>query len=233
MLLQVDIWRDLENRMGMDRTNYIKQYRLSLVQFLSELPNFFLLIASVLLTGSLIIWMDFLDSLGNVLRTATAALVARHLYRKLHQEEHHSISKIENLAVLFCDGLVMCGLMVGVALSIYEIITPHRPSDLLIYVTGLKVVNVAFDGVFWYEQGKIRKNHAGLLSQSNYVAALGMLLFDAVELLSILLIWACKNSPWTWYFSPVISMLIAVYLGYQCVGRLGQAVGAFRDSKKQ
>ena len=211
--------------MEAEKTNYYhRQQRLSFAQFLAELPNFIALIGSALLTGSLIIWLDFLDSLGNVLRTGTVALITRRLSSQQHGHPHEHAARIENIVVLFCDGIVMCGLILCGALSVYEILTPHQPSGFLIYVTGLKVINVIFDGVFLREQGRIRNINQSMLAQSNHSAAMGMLLFDGVELVSILLISIFRTSTWTWYFSPVISILIAAYLAYQCVKRLGGTI---------
>ena len=219
-----------ESLMETDKTIYYKkQQKLSFAQFIAELPNFIALIISALLTGSLIVWLDFLDSLGNVLRTGTVSL----LTNRLSVRQHHDVSNIENMAVLFCDGIVLGGLFIAAALSVHEILVPQRPSDRLIYVAALKMVNVAFDAVFLIEQGKIRKMDHGLLAQSNYTTALGMLLFDVVGLLSILLISICKNSTWTWYFSPVISILLAAYLVYKCVSRLRRAAGELNCKRNE
>ena len=212
--------------MESEMTNYYhRQQKLSFAQFLAELPNFAALTASAILTGSLIIWLDFLDSLGNVLRTGIVSLITGRLSSRYNE----GTARIENIATLFCDGIVMCGLILCTILSGYEILTPHRPSEFLIYVTALKVINVIFDAVFLREQGRIRKMNRGMLVQSNYSAAIGMLLFDAVELFSILLISFFRNSRWTWYFSPVISILIACYLAHQCVRRLRSTIRALSN----
>ena len=195
---------------------YRKQQRLSFAQFLAELPNFLALALSAPLTGSLIVWLDFLDSLGNVLRTGIISLITG----RLSSRPPDGAARIENMATLFCDGIVMCGLILCTALSVYEILRPRQPSEFLIYVTALKVINVLFDAVFLREQGRIRKMDQGMLAESSYSAAVGMLLFDAAELFSILLISVFRNSVWTWYFSPVISILIAACLAYKCVRRL-------------
>ena len=208
---------------------YKKQQKLSFAQFLAELPNFIALIVSALLTGSLIVWLDFLDSLGNVLRTGTVSVLANRLSARQHRDSHDDVSKIENIAVLFCDSIVMCGLFIATVLSVHEIIVPQRPSDRLIYVAALKMVNVAFDAVFLIEQGKIRKMDQGLLAQSNYTTALGMMFFDVVGLFSILLISIFKNSIWTWYFSPVISIMLAAWLIYKCVSRLRKAISELNN----
>ena len=203
--------------MAAEKTNYYRrQQRLSFAQFLAELPNFLALALSAPLTGSLIVWLDFFDSLGNVLRTGIVSVITG-LLSSRHPD---GAARIENIATLFCDGIVMCGLILCTALSVYEIMRPHQPSRFLIYVTALKAINVIFDAVFLREQGRIRKMNQGVLAESGYSAAMGMLLFDMAELVSILLISVFRSSVWTWYFSPGISVLIAVWLACKCVSRL-------------
>ena len=212
--------------MAAEKTNYYrKQQRLSLAQFLAELPNFLALALSAPLTGSLIVWLDFLDSLGNVLRTGIVSVITG----RLSSRHPDGTARIENIATLFCDGIVMCGLILCTALSVWEILRPREPSEFLIYVTALKVINVIFDWVFLREQGRIRKMDPGLLARSSYSAAMGMLLFDGVELFSILLISVFRSSVWTWYFSPVISVLIAVWLACKCVSRLRGTIRALSN----
>ena len=207
---------------------YKRQRRLSLAQFIAELPNFAALTLSAFLTGSLIIWLDFLDSLGNVLRTGTVALITGRLASRRGGDP----ARIENRAVLFCDSIVMLGLLLCTALSLWELVTPREPSELLVYVVALKVVNVAFDWVFLREQAKIRKSNPGMLVQSNYTAAVGMLLFDGAELVSLLLISAFRSSTWTWYFSPVVSIFIAAYLAQQCTARLRRTIRELKNNNK-
>ena len=209
-----------------DKTRYyIEQRNLSFVQFLAELPNFIVLTVSAVLTGSLLVWLDFLDSFGNVMRTGTVAAITWRLSVGLHRRPAHNAHRIEHTAVLFCDGLVMCGLLICAALSVRELFVPHQPSERLAYVVVLKVVNVISDLIFLVKQAKIRKMDQGMLAQSNYITAFGMLLFDVEGMVSLLIISIFRNSLWAWYFSPVVSLLLTAYLAWKCVNRLRGAVG--------
>ena len=46
---------------------YKKQQKLTGVQFLMELPNFAAICISAILSHSMLVWLDFIDSLGNVM----------------------------------------------------------------------------------------------------------------------------------------------------------------------
>lgn len=212
-----------------EKQKYEQQQKLSFMQFLAEMPNFIALGISGFMTGSMLVWMDFIESLGNVLRTGAVTLLSKRLSKDLRYEYNYGVSKIENIAVLFCDGIIVCGLLVAVLLSVQDLISPQRPSDYLIFVVFLKIANVILDLFFLCGQYKIYKIDRGMFTKSNYTATLGILLLDATELCSIFLVWAFKNHTWTWYFTPILSLLIAAYLGYKCVDRIKKAISELVD----
>lgn len=214
----------------MDELNkYKQQHKLFFFQFLFEIPNSLILALSVLATGSVIVWMDFVDSLGQLLRKGTVSLLTGRLKKDLKYEYNYGTAKLEDIAALVCDGIVMFGLAICTVLSVYELFVPRRPSGLLIFVAIYKSVIIVFDLLFLWEQYKIKRTDSGVLTKSTFTVAIGTLMFDALELCSMLLVWAFKNHAWTWYFSPIISILIAVFLGRKCIERLKKAIAELTD----
>ena len=69
------------------------------------------------------------------------------------------------------------GLLITLGLSVQAIIVPEQPSEFVIDVVGLKIINVAFDTAFFVKQRKIIKIHNSAISKSNYAEALSALLF--------------------------------------------------------
>jgi divalent metal cation (Fe/Co/Zn/Cd) transporter len=114
-------------------------------------------------------------------------------------------------------------------LSVYSIIFPEQPSDLVIAVVGLKIINVSFDTIFFVKQRKILKTHRSAISETNYAAALAALLFDSVTLVSLLVMWLLRNNPIGGYISPVISIFVAIYLMDGCIRRTSQALSELTD----
>ena len=137
--------------------SYKSQQRVLFISFLVELPNFIAVTISAIISGSLIVWMDFVDSLGNVLNSGFVALLSRKLSRNLKYEYNYGVGKIEAISALCCDGILICGLVLMVISSVNDFILPKEPSRLLIYVVFLKVINVAFDTFFLQAQYKIKK----------------------------------------------------------------------------
>lgn len=188
--------------------NYKKQQRVSFLNFLAELPNFVAVFVSAVLSGSLIVWMDFIDSLCNVADSGFVTLLSRKLKRDLKYEYNYGIGKIEAISSLCCEGILILGLFIIFASSAHELINPKPPSGLLVYVVLLKLINVAFDAFFLKEQYKIKKNGASEIMNAKFHSAVKCFAFDAVTLVSIFVCWIFRGYRASWYFSPVICIVL-------------------------
>ena len=105
----------------------------------------------------------------------------------------------------------------------------EQPSDFVIAVVGLKVINVSFDTAFFVKQRKITKIHSSAISNANYAEALSALLFDSVALVSLFVMWLLRNHPIGGYISPVVSIFVAIYLMSGYVKRIRQALTELTD----
>lgn len=208
---------------------YKKQKKLSIIQFFIELPDFFLLLAAAFFSKSLLVAIDLLDSFGELLKSFVTALISKKLSRDLRFEYNYGIGKVEALSALICESIIFLGVLISFALSIYELFFPSRPSDLLIFVVGLKILHVGGDLWFFIKQRNIKKNYSSAITKTSYASSLAALLFDSVTLVSLLTVWLFRENPVGQYLTPVISMMIAVYLMFGCVRRMRTAIGDLTD----
>lgn len=205
------------------------QLKVSLLSFLTELPNFVGVTVSAILSGSLIVWMDFVDSFCNVLNCGLIALLYRRLRRDLKYEYNYGVGKVEAISSLACNGILICGLVVMVISSVHDILSPKEPSGLLIYVVILKVINVVFDAIFLRAQYKIKQKEKTTIANTEFHATLKSFCFDAVALVSILVCWIFRNVRGVWYFSPIICIALAVWFFVGAIDRARQAVRILTD----
>lgn len=96
------------------------------LQFLTELPNFVLVLASAVVSHSLIVWLDFVDTLGNLLSEAIVAAQSRRMSRDLRYEYNYGVGKIEVLTTLFTDAIELGGLLCIAAVSVMQLIRFYR-----------------------------------------------------------------------------------------------------------
>lgn len=205
------------------------QLKISFLSFLTELPNFVGVTVSAILSGSLIVWMDFVDSFCNVLNCGLVALLYWRLRRNLKYEYNYGVGKVEAISSLACNGILICGLIFMVISSVNDLISPKEPSGLLIYVVILKVINVAFDAIFLMAQYKIKQKEKTAIANTEFYATLKSFSFDAVALVSILVCWIFRDVHAVWYFSPIICIVLAVWFFIGAIGRAREAVRMLTD----
>lgn len=208
---------------------YKRQQKLTFLVTLMDLPNLIAVTISALASHSLLVWLDFIDSVGNVMSDCLVVILSRHISRDLRYAYNYGVGKIEAMTALFCESIKLCGLLFVMGFSISQLFFPEKPSDLLVYVVFLKVINVLVDAVFLREQAKIKKESNTYITQSEYIAEVSALLFDAGALVSLLCVWLMRNLVLSWYISPVLSLGIAIYMFVICLGHVRQAISDLSD----
>lgn len=209
--------------------SYKSQQKVSFLTFISELPNFILVTISAFLSGSLIVWMDFVDSLGNILNSGFVALLSRKLRKDLRYEYNYGVGKVEAISSLACDGILICGLIMMLISSVNDLLSPKEPSGILIYVVILKIINVTIDTFFLRAQYRIRKTSRTTISESEFHSALESFAFDTVALVSLLICWLFRDIRAVWYFSPVICIALSVWFFIGALRRSAGAVNILTD----
>jgi len=212
-----------------NKLGYEQQQNLSIAQLLAELPSFVAVLVSAILSRNLLVFIDLFDSFMYLISLSLVVVLSKKLTKDLRYEYNYGIGKVEAISSLLCDGIAFFGLLFVLGLSVYEIMYPEQPSKLVIAVVGLKVINVVFDIVFFVKQRKITKIHNSAISKANYAEALSALLFDSVALVSLFAVWLLRDNPIGGYISPVVSILIAIYLMVGYVKRTRQALIELTD----
>ena len=212
-----------------NKTGYKQQKNLSIAQILAELPSFAAVLVSAILSRNLLVFIDLFDSFMYLISLSLIVILSKKLTKDLRYEYNYGVGKIESISSLLCDGIAFVGLLFALGLSIYEIIFPEQPSDLVIAVVGLKVINVIFDTVFYVKQRKITKIHNSAISKANCAEALSALLFDSIALVSLFVMWVLRNNTIGGYICPVVSIFVAIYLMFGYVKRTRQALIELTD----
>ena len=212
-----------------NESGYKQQQNLSIAQILAELPSFVAVLVSAILSRNLLVFIDLFDSFMYLISLTLIVILSKKLTKDLRYEYNYGVGKIEAISSLLCDGIAFFGLLIALGLSVREIISPEQPSDFVIAVVGLKVINVVFDTVFYVKQHKITKIHNSAISKANCAEALSALLFDSVALVSFLAMWLLRDNAIGGYISPVVSIFVAIYLMFGYVKRTKQSLIELTD----
>ena len=212
-----------------NKLGYEQQQNLSFAQIFAEVPSFVAVLVSAILSRNLLVYIDLLDSSMYLVSLVLIVILSKKLTKDLRYEYNYGVGKIEAIASLLCDSMGFLGLLITLGFSVQAIILPEQPSDLVIAVVGLEIINVAFDTAFFVKQHKITKIHNSAISKSNYAEALSALLFDSVALVSLFAMWLLRANPIGGYIAPVVSIFVAIYLMIGYVKRIRQALTELTD----
>ena len=210
----------------MEKGNYYeKQKKLAFAAFLLEVPNFIAIAVFFILTGNIILLVDLLNSMSVTAKELFVSVISRKLNRDLKYEYNFGTTKIEALASLCCDVVLLCGLAVAAGIGVWEIVRPVAVSGLLIYAVLLKVLNVAIDTVFFVIQGRLNRAANTSLTAAEYANYKKDLVFDAGVLLSTLACALLARFPFSVYISPALSILISIVFSFTVVRRIRGYIG--------
>ena len=212
-----------------NKSGYKKQQNLSIAQLLAELPNFVAVVVSAILSRNLLVYIDLLDSSMYLISLGLIIVLSRKLTKDLRYEYNYGVGKIEAISSLLCDSMGFFGLLITLGFSVQAIIIPEQPSELVIAVVGLKIINVGFDTAFFVKQRKITGIHNSAISKANYAETLSALLFDSVALVSLFAMWLLRSNPIGAYIAPVVSIFVAIYLMSGYVKRTRRALNELTD----
>lgn len=212
-----------------NKSGYKQQQNLSIAQILAEVPSFVAVLVSAILSRNLLVFIDLFDSFMYLISLSLVVVLSKKLTKDLRYEYNYGVGKVEAISSLLCDGIAFVGLLFALGLSVHKIIFPEQPSDLVIAVVGLKVINVSFDIAFFVKQRKITKIHNSAISKANYAEALSALLFDSVALVSLFAMWLFRDNPIGVYICPVVSIFVAIYLMFGYVKRTRQSLIELTD----
>lgn len=220
-----------EQSLKKQQSTYRKQTFLSAFQFSTEIINLVIVIFSAFKTKSLILFMDVINSVGNTMRTGLMAAFSKKMTKNRKYEYNYGIGKAEAMIAFFCNCFVFVGLAVTLVFSIIEIVKPKEPEDALLWGVFFKAFCVLFDIPMVIGQYKIKKANNNKVTSSGMVAVTGAFMFDIAAFVSITIIYFTRNLEYAFvdYISPVLSILIAIFLLIFCIKELLEAISELTD----
>ena len=128
-----------------NQSGYKDQKNLSAVQVLAEVPTFIESLLSAIFAGALLLYVDLLDSLTYIIRHVMLMFLSKKLTKDLRFEYNYGVEKIEAMASLLCDGIMLFGMFLTLLLSVYSFFYPSKPSEFLIAVVGMKFYDLMWE----------------------------------------------------------------------------------------
>ncbi len=203
---------------------YKNQAALSGFHFVTEFVNLIIVIFTVITSGSLIIWLDLINSLGNTSRVGLMVLFSRKMVKSKGQMSNYDTVKAEAMIAFFCNCLVFVGLIATFVLSVIRFIHPAGAGMSLLWAIVFKFFCAVFDLPILIAQYKIKKGNNNQVTSSGFMGALTSFLFDVVAFVSVCVVFLTREMPGSEYLSPALSILIAIFLMVLCIREINKSI---------
>lgn len=212
-----------------DKNNaFTAQQKLSTMQLLWELPNYIWLVISAILSKSVLVWMDLIDSTHVLCRAIFVIVLSSKLKKNLSYQYNYGTGKVEAIASLCCDVMLLGSLGVVAMFAVNDLLNPLQPSGFILLVVLLKIENTIFDV---YVLAKQRKNQVdSKLYHAEHFANVKNLMFDAGLMIIFIITYFLRGFQWACYISPVFSLGLVVVFSYHTVLRMRKSVVELMDT---
>ena len=211
------------------RAAFKSQERVALLSLLSELPNVIAQLVFAILSGSLMVALDTVDSAGNVIQAGLSFFLSKKLRGNDSFKYDYGMGKIEAFGSLLGSVFLLSGLIAVFATSVYALIIPRIPQEALLLAIILKIVNISFDIFLLYKQIKTVKGVDSNFIKSNTMMLKNNLIFDLISFFTITISFMFRGVNGIAYFEPIICIACAIYMAFESFKIMGEASADLLD----
>lgn len=206
--------------MNFKESLYKEQGKISLFMFIYEIPKLLILLFSSLELKAIIVWLELIHCLGDTFNSLIVFLLCKIFGKNKHELNDTKIEKIETIVGIICDFAIVLGLCSMVIISILDIIHPHKSNSNLLLVIIITIISIIFDTIFLKRQKVVLTNNDHILAKTELSTCIEDILFDSVELVSLLIIMIFKRDRFIRYLAPILCILISIVAIHESIIRI-------------
>lgn len=196
--------------MSFKQNFYKVQGKLTLSMFIYGIPKFIILLHSSLELKAIIVWLEAIHCLGDTFNSLIVFMLCKIFGKNKHELNDTKVEKIETIVGIVCDFAIVVGLCSMVFISVADIIHPHKSNSNLFLVVSITIISITFDTIFLKRQKAVLANDDHILAKTELSTCVEDILFDSIELVSLLIIVIFKRDRFTRYLAPILCILISI-----------------------
>ena len=206
--------------MSFKQNFYKVQGKLSLFMFIYGIPKFIILLHSSLELKAIIVWLEAIHCLGDTFNSLIVFMLCKIFGKNKHELNDTKVEKIETIVGIVCDFAIVMGLSSMVFISVADIIHPHKTNSNLFLVVSITIISIIFDTIFLKRQKAVLINNDYILAKTELSTCIEDILFDSIELVSLLIIVIFKRDRFTRYLAPLLCILISIVAIHESIIRI-------------
>ena len=197
--------------MNTDKSNELKKQRkIALLQVVGKTPVFITSFLAASVSGSVVVWMEFVENVSIVLPGIILMVLSRKLDANLKYTFNYGSGKVEAITALSCEMFDLAGLFCVAFFSIKQLIFGGENEEHLVLAIVLSMVGFVIDAIIVYAQKKILENSHSKMFHTALISAQKEFFFDGVAILTLVISLIFRGKAWIRYFSPVICLIIVI-----------------------
>lgn len=206
--------------MSFKQNFYKVQGKLSLFMFIYGIPKFIILLHSSLELKAIIVWLEAIHCLGDTFNSLIVFMLCKIFGKNKHELNDTKVEKIETIVGIVCDFAIVMGLSSMVLISVADIIHPHKTNSNLFLVVSITIISIIFDTIFLKRQKAVLANDDHILAKTELSTCVEDILFDGIELVSLLIIVIFKRDRFIRYLAPSLCILISIVAIHESIIRI-------------
>ncbi|SFB96688.1 cation transporter [Butyrivibrio sp. YAB3001] len=206
-----------------------KQQKLALLLLLWRIPGTVAAFIAATASDSMVLWLEFIENFSIVVPGIIILFLSQKLNKNLKFRFNYGTGKVEAIVALCCEVFDIAGLFCIVFFAVRKIIRGSSEEGDLFLALGVSILGVLIDFfIMKKERALFQKEHSRMLHTA-YLSAQKEFGFDFISIATIAISIVFAKTSWIRFFSPVVSIIIAMFFGKMVLDYLRGAVIELAD----
>ena len=186
------------------------QEKIALLLILWRLPEFFTSLIAACASGSVIVWLEFIENASIMIPGIILAVLSRKLNKNLKYVFNYGTGKVEAITALCCEAFDIAGLFCVSFFALKAIILAEEMGHFLGFALIVSVAGLVVDLIILIQQKKILSDSHSKMFHTALVSAQKEFFFDAASIITLFISMIFEDTYWIRFFSPVLCLILVV-----------------------
>lgn len=194
-----------------DNSNELKrEQKIALLMVLGKLPVFFTSFLAASVSGSIVVWMEFVENVSILFPGIILMVLSHKLDANLKYKFNYGPGKVEAITALSCELFDICGLFCVVYFSIKQLLQRNNTHEHLRFAIALSIVGFLIDVFVVWRQKKILESSQSKMFHTAFISAYKEFFFDGISIITLFITLRYEGKAWVKFFSPIVCLIIVV-----------------------
>ena len=205
------------------------QYKLALLVVLGKFPVFITSFLAASVSGSIVVWMEFIENVSVLVPGIMLMVLSRKLDRNLKFKFNYGPGKVEAITAFSCEIFDIAGLFCIIYFSIKKLIEGPEEEEYLVLALILSIIGFIIDALVVQGQKRIMLSKESKMFHTAFISAQKEFFFDGMSIFALIVPLVFGQRAWIRYFAPVVCLIVSVPFLVIVSRHLGESIDELID----